>query len=437
MTRRREEKPTRSAGWARCNGLATRLLFAMFAISVSSYAFAQETDAPAEAQRSTESSAAAETPVPAETPAPADAAPATPAAKPEPVTPPELDPYRVRVSLVFNSDPQWTATFRGDVRTELRSLAARTVGQMWTLDIADNEWIGSRNIAGIERATAEEVLQHDGKENLDKVFLVAVESVGPQTRIGVREWDEASRELGPVATAGTWERRDIADRVFALIQRLFHPVLAVDRARDYAVTLRLRAGAFPAVDPQAEQVRPGDFLAPMLRLHDRDQKLAKVAYVPHAFLLVESVERHRVTTKVIARIPNPFAGRTRRVERMAIRLRPEFESTRLKIEVKTKTSTRPLVGHRVEIVKKTLPLDKPDGEPLQLICDRDGECISGPGPAGAGSARDGNLHGGRRLDASHGRKRTRHVEKPARRFGRAPTVACAARPETGRRKKMG
>jgi hypothetical protein len=92
---------------------------------------------------------------------------------------------------------------------------------------------------------------------------------------------------------------------------------------------------------------------------------------PWTYLKVDSVERSRVRFSYISTFKFPFSGTRRRVEVMAIRVKPRFESTELKIYPR-KNSLNPLVGYRCEILDRLPTEEDPVEDRLKLITDRRG-----------------------------------------------------------------
>ncbi len=301
--------------------------------------------------------------------APADAAVATPAPA-EPPVPAGLKPYEVRIEVNYGPDPRFTPRFREEMRRELADVAYKTVGQMWNVEIVDDNRFSPGRM-GLERLIPEAMLSRPEIEKFDKVFLLSMEATGAQLTVWGVEWDRAGRQLGRIESIEAWQRRELADHAFALVRRLFSPLLTIERVRDATVELQLRAGDFPAPDPQAEQVAAGDFLAPLFRYTDRKGKVQGAGGVPWTYLLVESVERQYVKARLITVLRNPLGGKSRRVERLAVRLRPSYGGTKMSLRLASKNPL-PLVGHQVQVYAKTFSNDETKTEPVDLVSDRRG-----------------------------------------------------------------
>ena len=320
-----------------------------------------------------------------------------------------LRPYRVCVSVAFDCDPQFTAQFRHATLDSIRAAVRRTFGEMWDLDVEDNGWLlpttaeglrrlnsqtvvrelgnaarGTSNVSGPSKPDTDQPAKTDvapatdaerpavgagrpksiseGSERhlYDKAYVLVVETAGCRYQLTGREWDRATQSVGLPLSRETYERRAIAPEAFALVQRLFRPVTEIDRAEPESVVVRLQAGEFPAPDPRAAQLQLGTVLQPLFRYLDRQHAVRNIQSLPWTYLTVEAIDRARVTCSVVSALRSPLSGRRqRRVDQLAISIRPELVATRLTL-LPRGTPAQPLVGYRVTVVPGPPP--KP-GEP--------------------------------------------------------------------------
>lgn len=284
----------------------------------------------------------------------------------------ERRPYRVDVRIAFQSDPELTEGYRQGVLGDMAEGIRRTVGRMWTAELEEDRRLLPAAADRLERMSSETVRRTFHEEGTDKVYLLLVRKRGQQYVVSGREWDAALRELGLPQSESTWERRAVGEAAVRLLVRLFRPVLVVDRVDRKEVRLRLRAGVFPARDPQAAQLRKGDFLQPFFRYRNDEGRVERIDIRPWSYLMVESLETGRVTCRLLSGFRSPLGtGHAYRMDRMAIRVRPVLDSTEVRLFPYDQPG-RPLAGHLVRIVPKTLPEQEAQAEPLDRIADRDG-----------------------------------------------------------------
>ena len=85
-----------------------------------------------------------------------------------------LKPYEVRIEVNYGADPRFTTAFRDSLRNDLADAAYKTVGQMWNVEIVDDNRFSPGRL-GLERLTPELMLGRSEIEKFDKVFLVTLD----------------------------------------------------------------------------------------------------------------------------------------------------------------------------------------------------------------------------------------------------------------------
>ena len=308
--------------------------------------------------------------------------------------------YRVLISVAFDDSPRLPAAYRRDVLQGIENAANRTIGQIWELDVKENRFLLPARSSTLARLTFADVVKQlkikpfapaekAPTENkppqldisfsfknspYDKVFLVTVEPAGVRYRIAGREWDEATRQLSPVVIVETLDRRSVSETAFGIIQRLFHPILQIDHAETKTAELSLRAGAFPSVDPEADQLKEGTLIVPFYRNLNKHKVVQSIGFVPWTYLRVQEFHRGYVKCAVISGLKSPLGMGRRRVEFLGMVLRPQVESTRLKMVFRS-NPLKPLVGYRVTVASKMFADDEPNTEPLEMITNRQGTLL--------------------------------------------------------------
>lgn len=288
---------------------------------------------------------------------------------------PATTPYRVRVAVSFAGSTEMLPAFRRRVLDDLREATAAGFGSMWDAEIVMNDWISPPTPTGIEQVTAERLLQQfpsakrAGHEAYDKVFLMAVEFNGARFRMGCREWDVASQDLTTAEFATTRQRRLVGDTMYELLTRLFRPLLEVNTVSGYSVEFRPRAIAFAALDAAATQIRRDDVVMPFLRYLDKEGVVQRIQVIPWTYVIVDELDGHYVRGTLVSAYRSPLgSGKLRRVQMLALRVRPQRQSSRIKLV----NQSKPLVGYNITLVKKRFHRDKAAEPPVKRFSGRDG-----------------------------------------------------------------
>jgi hypothetical protein len=295
----------------------------------------------------------------------------------------DLAPYRVTVRMTFAPGPTVTAALRRNVVSSLTSRIGETFGAAWSLLPADRQAVSEDseltppNESGLERLTYAEVAQQLGAVGCDKAFLLVVRPEGPRWLIAGREWDGTLQSLGPIATSATFDRRGIAAAAIDLLQRLYSPLLIVDDAdrESKTVTLTVRAGSIPLGDPCYAPLKKGGILLPVFRFLDGKGSVRKVQPIPWTYLVLDEIKNGHAQCTLASPYKAPLgANMRRRIDAVAVLLRPGLPETRLKLVV-GKTMRRPLAGIFVDW-RSMVPdqVAKADGaaEWHELLSDRRG-----------------------------------------------------------------
>ena len=339
-------------------------------------AWAQDPAAPAES--AAEASEAAAEPDPSSPPEPGAPQPAPDEQPPAAVELPlEKRPYRVEIAVAFGNHPSLSAAFQTAVLDDIRKLADRTVGQLWELTVTAGNRLRPADRTGLERLTVAD-LGRAADDAPQQSFFVTVRLAGARYELAVRRWDRMTEHLGMIATADTFDRRDVGASAMRLVEELFRPLLAVDRLSEETgkLHLRLQAGDLAAVAEDAgrlkRQIAPGDMLVPLFRYLDKQGVAQRIQYLPWTYLVVESVNGSEVVCDIVAGIRVPLGtNRRKSVESLAVAIRPGYSSTRFKVLPQIQPA-RPLAGHYVVVAPKLFARDEPMDDVVRLVTNRSG-----------------------------------------------------------------
>ncbi|MEX1094986.1 MAG: hypothetical protein WED34_02995 [Planctomycetales bacterium] len=284
-------------------------------------------------------------------------------------------PYRVRVSVAFDRAPALTPEFREGAIERLSGVIERTFGPAWQTEIVEDAALFPASAAGLERLAADSLVPDPDGQPFDKRFVLVVERAGGGLRVSGREWDASTRLLGGARSQECPDRRTLPEAAGRLLAELFQPQLVVEKIDEDRIALALRAGAFALPDSEGIALRPGEFLVPYLRYFDKENVVRRIQFLPFTYLAVDEVHGARVSATVVSGLRAPLGtGRRRQVELAAIVLRPHLASTRVKLVPRTNPE-RPLVAHRVALMKKRLVRDEPLAAPVEVLSDRRGEVL--------------------------------------------------------------
>jgi hypothetical protein len=297
-----------------------------------------------------------------------------------PPVPLEFQPYRVRISVVFEPHPAMPGAFQEQVKHRMVVRIAQTFGLACVLDggaIEPAGWLSPPDRAGLERLQEDEVRERLTEASIDKQFVVLVRACGPRFELSCREWDALQRSLGPIAEQETWERGDVGDAAVSLIARVFRPVYTVEDvdATSRIARVKVRAGSLPLGDPEQSLVHAGDILQPYFRYLDRNRALQRVQISPWTFLVVKQVEGPAATCSIVSGMRGGLGtGQRRRVEACAVRVQPMYRDTRVSM-VLYSNRAKPLSGHQVLVTRRSPEsLDAP-ADTIQAVTDRDGMLV--------------------------------------------------------------
>ncbi len=238
----------------------------------------------------------------------------------------------------------------------------------------------------LQRMTYASIAAKVGDASCQKAFLLYVRPQESKWLIAGREWDRTVQRLGPLLTATTTQRRAIADASLQLLERLFSPLLMISDAdrESKTATATVHAGSIPPGDPSAAPLKKGALFLTYFRFLDSKGNVLNVRPAPWTYLVLDELKEGRAKCTVSSTYRAPLAANMRRrVEAVAILLRPSLPETRLKLVV-GRANSKPLAGMFVEIE----PLD-PNASPKaaeakqrrELLSDRQGEVTIAAEPA--------------------------------------------------------
>jgi hypothetical protein len=249
-------------------------------------------------------------------------------------------PYRVSLSVAFSQDAEITNAYRRSVCSTLRTRLAQTFGATWIFApgaaVRLNDRLTPPDESGLDRLSYRDAAQQLSGFACDKAYFLTIGRQGPKWRVAGREWDRTLQSLGTIASETTVDRALVPDAALTAVERLFSPLLIVNDAdRDSkSATLTIRAGSIPFGDPNFEPLRGGDIFRPVFRFLDSKRAVRSIQSVPWTYLVLQPLSKgqSQVKASVVSSYRAPLAANMRRrVEVVAVRVRPELSETHLKL----------------------------------------------------------------------------------------------------------
>ncbi|MES2790212.1 MAG: hypothetical protein V4719_11415 [Planctomycetota bacterium] len=290
------------------------------------------------------------------------------AAEPTPV-PFELQPYRVRISLVCAESAELDLGFCRSILKEIPEISDRLLGEMWTVSTEENHWLFPTSSEHLAQLPAAQLPTDWTAETFDKNYLLIVEEAGGKYLLCGREWDPVGRTLGPAISRVVQQRRELSPALFRLAHDLFRPRLQIERITDDVAAITVQAGALPPADPNFAQLRKDQYWQPFLRYHNPQGGIEKLQSVPWTLLKVTEINPDNPAhgqARVISGLRSPLPNRRRpRMDLFARALEPVAPATELRL-VSRRAPEKPLIGVIVDA------RSQPETPATRLMTDRNG-----------------------------------------------------------------
>ena len=295
-------------------------------------------------------------------------------------------PYRVRISIAFDSQGPMNNSVRQQLVGDIEQAVARMYGRMWTTDIETNDWLIPGQGQRLQRLQLADVLERYPEEQCDKALILTIECSGRSFSISCREYDSRIHELTPLYSERTLDPRSIGTVAARLMRDSFRPVALYVRQFDddegrSLMELQTQAGEISPPDSSAEQVVEGDVLRPFVRSMERrnPKKLQQLKALPLSYIRTMSVDRKVARGMVTGYYATHmtfslFGGKGRRLQHLAVRQRPTADKSRVRLVLQTRRD-KPMISHRLAIAYQLGWKDEEDGPQTQLVSDRNGEVI--------------------------------------------------------------
>ena len=264
----------------------------------------------------------------------------------------EYTPYQVRVWIALEPAPQLPGALIPPLSETLAARSESVMGAVWQLQAAPAPAaVRPALLVQLESLTPDRLIAAD-KDclNADKLYVASIAVAPHGYDVALREIDGRTRQLGPVARTVASSPEALGAALWDLIADNFTPLVRIERVQDDQVTARLRAGGL-IVDPQsAALIDKGMVLQPVLRRNDRAGQPAKtngISAPPWTLLRVEERTDSLLACKLFSGYRGVLPARGGvRSERLALLVRPRWESTRLVLSSRSDRA-KPLAGYDI------------------------------------------------------------------------------------------
>lgn len=264
----------------------------------------------------------------------------------------EYSPYQVRVWIALEPVPQLPDELIPGLAESLAARSESVFGAVWQLEAAAAPpALQADLLHGLDSLTAERIAAV-AKEGLsaDKLYVASITAAPHGYNLAVREVDGRARQIGPVERASLPALESLSPTLWDLIVHSFIPIARVERIEEEQAVLRLRAGGL-IVDPASSAlIEKGMVLRPVLRRNDRAGEPAKtggITAVPWTLIRVDERADARLACSLFSGYRGALPTRgSARTERLALLVKPRWESTRLVLQSRADHSKR-LAGYDV------------------------------------------------------------------------------------------
>ncbi|HET6883888.1 MAG TPA: hypothetical protein VFI31_27285 [Pirellulales bacterium] len=265
----------------------------------------------------------------------------------------EILPYRIQFMLVLAPEPELTPALRQRIEARVLERAERSVGSAWNLFIEPPPTeLQAMALAPLRRLGIDDLPESLVESDFDKLLVAVVRLADGGYEIEARDYDLHARLASSPVLRVAPQRELLPDEVVEAVLLAFSPLARIDDVEEKQVTLKLRAGALPPIDPSISFTQPGDVFRAVRRFNDREGKLKKLMNIDWTYLVVERVDETDATCEMFSGLRSPLTGRSRgRDERLALLVRPTGGATQLELHSRMlgddPKTARPLAGYAI------------------------------------------------------------------------------------------
>jgi hypothetical protein len=290
------------------------------------------------------------------------------AGAPAPSEPIDRLPYKIAVHLDIEPETRIDDRGRARLLDDWQRLVRRSVGAPWELTIAEDE--GTLSAAPPEALTPEAFA--GSEEGFDKIWVIRIGREGPGYVLEGREYDAATRRLGPLQHRAVPLIPDLPRQLLEFAKDVFSPSAVVGEQSGGGVAITVRGASLEPASPFGQVVVVGMVFQP-LRIVTPTNGPARVLDVPFTYLRVEALNGSTAHCGIVSALRDPLTKRiAARNSLVALGLKPGRTPTRFRFV--TRPDKVPAAGYVLTV------RDLPDGLPREVgTTDREGRVTLEPG----------------------------------------------------------
>ncbi len=184
-------------------------------------------------------------------------------------------------------------------------------------------------------------------DQYDKLFVVQIGQELDRFPIQVREIDCLMRFSGPVVRDVASDRSELPTLVGSSITKAFAPMVRLDEVGTKTVEGMVRGGGLIMDENSPCDFNPGDFLQPLMRKDDRNGDPMTVGIIDWTYLRATEKNNSQIKMEIHSGRAGALAGRRNsRTHRIAIKIRPVFDNTVLRLHLQGEPD-QPLAGYDI------------------------------------------------------------------------------------------
>ena len=167
-------------------------------------------------------------------------------------------------------------------------------------------------------------------------MLVSVDREGERIRIQVKELDAFVRRIGLMETTYATSTSEIPHAIAYLSRACFTPMARLEENDNKTAVLRVRASGLATAPDSPIRIDVGDVLAPYIRRDDLNGNPSLLQNMAFTYIAVtEPIDEARYYGAIFAASRGALvAAKNRRTKRVALKIKPTFAKTDLKLGVR-------------------------------------------------------------------------------------------------------
>ncbi len=304
------------------------------------------------------------------------ATPSTPASdtnQPKTVSPLPIEqqPYRIEVHATVDPEARLDSSKIREIFSRWEILVQRFVGAPWVLKIqTDRSALTAQSLDDF----TPELFNGLGAE-FDKIWIlrIGIDSDGDGLLLTGREYDVATRRLGPIQRRMSAVDVELPRTLLAFSIDLFNPVAVISGEEGGRALLTVRGASVAPASPLGAVVQPGTIFVPLRVTTARDGS-PRILTIPYTYLKVETIEGAVARCEFVKGISDPLSKRwSRPYSFAAVGIKPSASPLRLRFVSRKEKDEIPVAGYILTV------REVPDGNPREVgLTDRSGRIAVKP-----------------------------------------------------------